>query len=206
MSSGLHLFLELTTLLFFLVVVAHALVLRGRDGAWLMGSMLALGFVRENCVALYHWLYRFADLHLHLGAAPLITAIIWGYSIYIAICWAESVCGEAVCGDSLETRRASPRLLAALGVFMIALVGFYEPFLELVDMAKWQDGTRRTLGVPWIALVGYPTLSVPFVAGWCHIMRRHRGRARLAWMTVFVVTLAFGHAWGLQWLKGVLGW
>ena len=201
MSSALHLFLELTTLAFFLAVVAHALLRRGRDGAWLMGAMLALGFLRENFVALHRLLYSFADLHLHLGVAPLITAIIWGYSIYVAICWAEAICGE-----SLDAKRPSRRFLLAIGLFMIALVGFYEPFLELVGMAKWQDGTRRTLGVPWIALIGYPTLTVPFVAGWCVVMRRRNGRARWGWMALLVVTLAFGHAWGLQALKDALSW
>ena len=202
----MHLFLELTTLAFFLLTVAHAVARRGRIGVSIMAALLLLGFVRETFVVLYQWLYGYAELHLMLGKTPVIASIIWAYSIYIAVVWAEGITGQ-------ELRPAPPGVafLGACAAFMICLVGFYEPFLELVGMAKWEEGTRRTLGVPWIALVGYPTLTVPFLAGWSAIAGRFRDRPGSPWgqrsaMVTFVIALAFVHAWGLQLLKSVLGW
>lgn len=96
----MHLFIELLTLLFFLATVAHAVWLRGKSGAGLFGALLFLGFVRENFVILREFLYGFAPLTLMLGKAPLIASIIWGYSIYLAVVWAEAMTGE-----SLEDRR-----------------------------------------------------------------------------------------------------
>jgi hypothetical protein len=196
-----HGFIEGLTALFFLITVAHALWLRRAEGAWLMGSLLMLGAVRENFVILREVLYGFAPLSLMLGRAPLIAAVIWGYSIYIAVIWAEEVSGE-----SLE-RRVSVRLLALVGLFMVALVGFYEPFLELIGMARWQEGTRATAGVPWIALVGYPALACPFLLLWGWVRHRFPSPGpRLLALAVALPLLASIHAEGLQRLKDWLGW
>ncbi|MFP5287164.1 MAG: hypothetical protein ACLGI9_15595, partial [Thermoanaerobaculia bacterium] len=132
----MHLFIELLTLAFFLGTVAHAVVLRGRTGAAFFGAMFLLGFLRENFVILRDMLYGFSPLHLMLGRAPLIASIVWGYSIYTAVIWAETVSGER-----LETRRPSGRFLGLVALFMMALACFYEPFLALIRMAKWQAGT-----------------------------------------------------------------
>lgn len=196
----MHLFLELTTFVFCAATVAHAWALRRGDGLWFFGALLVLGFVRENFVVLRDILYGYGDL-LHLGAAPLIGTVIWAYSLYVAVCWCEEMTGE-----SLHDLRPSPRFLLLVGAFMVALGGFYEPFLDLVGMARWQVGTRTVLGVPWIACIGYPTLTVPFVYVWCQIMRRVRGPARTLWMAVAVPGLGVAHAWGLAHLKGFLGW
>jgi hypothetical protein len=196
-----HLFLELITLAFFLITVAHAVALRGRSGAAFFGSLLFLGFVRENFVVLRKILYGFAPLTLQLGKAPLIAAIIWGYSIYLAVVWAEVVTGE-----SIEDRKPSGRFLGLTGLFMMTLAGFYEPFLSLVGMARWEPGTRATLGVPWIALIGYPSLTILFLLLWCRVMRRRPGAARTGALFASLTLLALLHAAGLQGLKDLLGW
>ncbi len=197
----MHLFIELLTLLFFLATVAHAVRLRGTSGAGLFGALLFLGFVRENFVMLREVLYGFAPLTLKLGKAPLISSIIWGYSIYLAVVWAETMTGE-----SLEDRRPSGRFLGLAGLFMMALAGFYEPFLKLIDMARWQPGTRTTLDVPWIALIGYPSLTVLFLILWCRLMRRPPGAARTALVLSSLTLLALLHVVGLQSLKGLVRW
>jgi hypothetical protein len=201
-----HLFLELTTLVFFLLVVAHAIVCRGRLGASLVLAAGVLGLVRETFVVARRILYGYADLSLQVGATPVIGAIIWGYSIYIAIAWTEGMTGE-----NLDDLRPTWKLATGVGLFMVCLVGFYEPLLALVDMARWQDGTRTTEGVPWIALLGYPSLSVPFVLGWCAVERRARehhwsGLRQALVHGAAVVILALVHATGLQALKDALGW
>ncbi|MEM8931551.1 MAG: hypothetical protein AAGE94_10265, partial [Acidobacteriota bacterium] len=190
---------------FFLLTAAHAVGRLGAIGARLMAAMLLLGLARENLVAVRDWLYGFAELHLALGAAPMIAAIIWGYSIYVALCWAEGITATPWVIDG-RVVQPSARALAAVGIFMVALVGFYEPLLDRVGMAKWEAGTRSTAGVPWIALIGYPSLSVPFVVGWASIERRWTGSRRLIALTGWVVALAGLHAWGLQAVKDLLGW
>lgn len=196
------LFIEVLTLAFFVATVVHAIKTRGREGFWLMGALLALGFVRENLVAAYQILYAFAPLSLMLGLAPVIGTIIWGYSIYIAMLWAEGVGG----GD-LRAGRGTAAGVVGVGLFMIALVFFYEPFLRLIGMARWEDGTRWAWGVPVIALIGYPTLAVAFVLAWRWVARRgFAGRRRLAALTASLLPIAFVHAFGLQALKDLLGW
>ena len=194
------LFLELTTFVFCLIVAAHAWRLRGAMGLSFLLALLGLGFVRENFVVLRDILYGYGDL-LTLGAAPILGAVIWGYSLYVAVCWAEVMTGERL--DGLQP---SPRFHLLVGCFMVALVGFYEPFLDLVDMARWQDGTRKTLGVPWIALIGYPSLTVPFVMLWCRVTRIASVLQRRTLLAVTVPLLAVAHAWGLAQLKELLDW
>lgn len=198
----MHLFIELLTLAFCLGTVAHALALWGRTGAAFFGAMFLLGFLRENFVTLREILYGFSPLHLMLGRAPLIASIVWGYSIYAAVIWAETVSGERLSG-----RRPSGRFLGLVALFMMALAVFYEPFLALIRMAKWQQGTWRILGVPPIALIGYPTLAVLFLLLWTWVLRRSpRPGTRAAWLLVTLPILALGHALGLQGLKDLLGW
>lgn len=197
----MHLFIELLTLLFFLATVAHAVWLRGKSGAGLFGALLFLGLVRENFVMLREALYGFAPLTLMLGKAPLIASIIWGYSIYLAVVWAETMTGE-----SLEDRRPSGRFLALAALFMMALACFYEPFLKLIDMARWQPGTRTTLDVPWTALIGYPSQTVLFLILWCRVMRRPPGAGRTVLLLTSLAVLALVHVVVLQGLKDLLGW
>ena len=172
-------------------------------GAWLAGLLLALGAVRENYVVVEHYLYGFADLTLELGRAPLIAAVVWGFSILAGVSAAEAI---------LVRRFAPGRLPAAteLGVvalFLVALAGFYEPLLALVDMARWEQGTETIGGVPKIALVGYPTFAVLSLLASGAILRRWQGTgARLAASAFAVPLLAVLHASGLQALKRVLGW
>lgn len=204
MSAGaLHLFLELVTLVCFLAVAAHAAWLRGRGGLGLVAALLWTGFVRENFVLLQELLYGFAPLHLQLGRAPMIAAIVWPYSIYLALVWAEVTTGEALEGRS----RPGGRLLGAVALFMMALACFYEPVLARVGMARWEEGTRATLGVPWIALAGYPTLACAALALWAWAARRipAPGR-RTALLLPLLAALALAHAGGLQALKDLLGW
>lgn len=196
----MELFLELTTFAFCAVVAAHAWRLRGLRGLSFLFALLVLGFVRENFVVLRDILYGYGDL-LTLGAAPILGAVIWGYSLYVAVCWTEVMTGER-----LDDLLPSPRFLLLVGLFMMALVGFYEPFLDLVDMARWQDGTRKTLGMPWIALIGYPSLTVPFVKLWCRLTRVGSSLLRRTLLSVTVPVLAIAHAWGLAQLKELLSW
>lgn|GEM_PF-5533278 len=175
------------------------------------GALFVLGFVRESLVALYDLLYGFAPLTFSVGKAPLIAAVIWGFSIYAAVTWTEAVgWGSAFEEFEEEERRGDrspgPRFYLGAALFMIALACFYEPFLDLVGMARWEVGTRTTLGVPWIALVGYPTLTVPFLALWTGLRRRVSGGRR--WFLTFAAlpVLALVHGWGLQALKDGLGW
>lgn len=197
----MHLFIETLTLLFFLGFVAHAVILRGAGGAAFFGAMLLMGFLRENFVVLRDILYGFAPLHLMFGRAPLIASIIWGYSIYAAVVWAEAVVGERY-GD----RRPSGRFLLLVAVFMIALACFYEPFLSLIGMARWQAGTRAVLGVPLITWIGYPSLAVAFLLLWSWAMRRDSRAKRIAALLIPLPFLAVGHALGLQAVKDALGW
>lgn len=194
-----HLLVETLTLLVFLVCLIHAAWRHGRTGAGFLGALLLVGFVREGYVALRDVLYGFAPLHLMLGPAPLIASVIWGLSIYAAVVWATEVTGQGELGAPAP----GPRFYAAAALFMMALAGFYEPFLELVGMARWEPGTRATFGVPWIALVGYPSLSVAFLLTYHHL-RAPRGRRLIYPLTL--VLLAVSHAWGLDALKYHLGW
>ncbi|MEM9292892.1 MAG: hypothetical protein AAGD01_14515 [Acidobacteriota bacterium] len=204
----MHLFLELATLAAFLLLLGHALFHRGGEGLWFFGALFYLGVVRENFVQLVRYLYDFAPLTLSLGIAPLIAAIIWGLSLYVALDCAEILTGRTFWSHRLP----SLSLLAAVGLFMVLLPGFYEPFLEAVGMAKWEEGTRRSFGVPWIALVGYPTLTLPFLVAWSWAARQPGStrpsppRRRLARLALALTPLALLHAWGLQALKSVLGW
>ncbi|HXU30662.1 MAG TPA: hypothetical protein VN851_08815 [Thermoanaerobaculia bacterium] len=196
----MHLFLELFTLAAFLAIVSHAAWTRGRSGIALLFALFLLGLLRENAVAIRALLYDFVPLALHLGRAPLIATIIWGFSIYAALVFAEEVTGEPI-----AERIPSARALGAVALLMIALVGFYEPFLARVGMARWQEGTRATFGVPWIALVGYPTLAVGFLLLWGWATMREKIR-RLAILVLGIPALAMGHAFGLQALKHWLDW
>ncbi len=196
----MHLFIELFTLGAFLGTVWHAARTRGREGVALLAALFLLGLLRENAVAVRSLLYDFAPLALNLGRAPLIATVFWGFSIYAAVVFAEEVTGETI-----GSRVPPPRALGAVVLFMIALVGFYEPFLARIGMARWQEGTRATLGVPWIALVGYPTLAVGFLLLWGWAARR-TAPLRLAILAPGLPALALGHAFGLQALKRWLGW
>lgn len=202
-ASALHLFLELVTLVCFLAVAAHAGWVRGRAGVGLVAALLWAGFVRENFVLLRELLYGFAPLHLQLGRAPMIAAIVWPYSIYLAVVWAEVVTGE-----TLEARpRLSGRFLGSVALFMMALACFYEPVLALVGMARWEDGTRATYGVPWIALVGYPSFACAALLVWGWVCGRVGTAGRqAALLSALLAGLALAHAWGLQALKDRLGW
>ncbi len=195
------LLVELVTLGSFLVCVLHALAVKGRDGIWFFGALLGLGLVRENFVAWYRLLYEYGEFTLQAGFAPVIGAVIWGYSIYLASVWAEVVAARG----TEPPRPNSIGFLFAAALFMMALACFYEPFLQLMGMARWQEGTRSTGGVPWIALVGYPSLTVGFFLAW-EWSRQRPSWSRLGRLTAALLSLAFVHAIGLQALKELLGW
>jgi len=200
--APLHLFLELFTLASFLACAVAAAARRGALGVWLYATVSVLGVVRENFVMLERWLYGFADLALVLGRAPLISAVIWAFSIDAGIAFAERVTATP-----LVPGRLPARFHAAVALFLIALAGFYEPFLKLVDMARWEPGTARVWEVPKIALIGYPTLAVLYLFLWSAILARWRStRARLVAFALTLPLLACGHAWGLAALKRALGW
>ncbi len=201
--ARLHLFLELFTLASFLATGWWTGKRFGRDGLWLYGFLFVLGGVRENFVILERVLYGYADLTLMLGRAPLIGAIIWGFSIAAAI-----AATEAIRRAPFQLERA-PRAgeLALVALFLVALAGFFEPFLKRVEMARWQEGTRTLFEIPKIALVGYPTFAVASLLVSGSILGRWRGTgARLVAFALATPPLALGHAWGLQKLKEGLGW
>jgi hypothetical protein len=198
----MHLLLELLTVAFTALAGLHAWARRGSGGLWLFGSLLLLGAVREGFVAFRELLYGFAPLHLEVGGTPLIAAVVWAFSIYAAVCWSEEVGGPR-----LGAGVPAARTLGLVALFMTALACFYEPFLALTDMARWEAGTRATGGVPWVALIGYPTLAVAFLAAHGAVAGRLRHpAARLLALAVVVPALALAHAWGLQQLKRLLGW
>ena len=77
----------------------------------------------------------------------------------------------------------------------------------LVGMARWEPGTRSSAGLPWIALVGYPTLAVAFLWLFDVIRRRlPRPSIRAVALLVTLPLLAVAHARGLAQLKRLLGW
>jgi hypothetical protein len=196
-----HLFIELSTLTALVACVVHAVRVYGASGAWFFATVSALGFIRENFVILRDVLYGFAPLTLIAGKAPLIAAIIWGYSIYVAIVWAQNLTGERW-GAGPPTAR----FLLLVAAFMMALACFYEPFLKLIEMARWEPGTRRFLDVPLIAMIGYPSLAVLYLMVFSAIMTRARGRERFCWFGLAIPALALGHAVGLHELKRWLAW
>jgi hypothetical protein len=199
----LRLFLELFTLASFVATGFWARRRWGRDGVWLYLWLLALGLVRESYVVLRRILYGYADLALMLGAAPAIGAVIWGFSIVAALAAAEAIARAPVELD----RPAGPPALGLVALFMVALAGFYEPFLARVEMARWEAGTATVLEVPAIALVGYPSFALLSVAlGTAILGRCRRGGTRLAALAAAVPALALGHAWALDRLKAALGW
>jgi hypothetical protein len=201
--GSLHLFLELFTLASFVLTGWWTARRFGRDGLWLYGFLFALGGVRENFVVLERLLYGYADLHLLVGRAPAIGAVIWGFSIAAAIAAAEAIRGVPFALDRVP--RAGELLLVAL--FMTALAGFFEPFLKSVAMARWQPGTATLLDVPKIALVGYPTFAVASLAVAGALFGRFRRPGpRLVALAFATPPLALGHAWSLQRLKDALGW
>ncbi len=201
-EAPLHLFLELFTVASFLACAIASMRTRGALGAWLYVTVTLLGAVRENFVIFERWLYGFADLSLMLGRAPVVSAVIWAFSIDAGVAFAERVTGEP-----LAPGRLSARFHAAVALFLIALAGFYEPFLRIVDMARWEPGTARVLDIPKIALIGYPTLAVAFLALWSWVLGRWSSlRARLIAFALVLPALAWTHAWGLVRLKRWLGW
>ena len=197
----MHLLLELLTVAFTALSGLHAWGRRGTEGLWLFASLLVLGAVRESFVAFRDLLYGFAPLHLEVFGTPLIAAVVWAFSIYVALVWSEEVAGPAGRGET------STVTLALVAVLMVALACFYEPFLALTGMARWEAGTRSSGGVPWIALIGYPTLGVAFLVVYGALTRalRHPLARGLA-LGVAVPALGLAHAWGLQVLKRLLGW
>jgi hypothetical protein len=101
----------------------------------------------------------------------------------------------------------APRSLGLVALFMLALASFYEPFLALTGMARWEDGTRTTGSVPWIALVGYPSLAVAFLALYGGITGVLRSPGpRLLALGLAMPALGLAHAWALLALKRLLGW
>lgn len=201
--NRLHLFFELFTLAAFAATGIWALRRWRRDGAWLLGALFVLGGVRENFVILERHLYGFADLALMLGAAPLISAIVWSYSILVAVAVAEAILGRPLAPD----RVPGAAHLALVATTMIALAGFYEPLLARTGMARWEAGTATWLEVPRIALVGYPTLALAALALVGAILDRWRTTgSRLAALAVTIPALALAHAGGLVALKRALGW
>lgn len=201
--NGVHLLFELAIAGGFAATVVWAGRRFGRDGLWLAGFLFALGALRENFVALARLLYGFSDVTFELGAAPLIAALVWGFSILAAV-----AAGEALGGRRFDPAApADGRLLAIAALFLAALAGFYEPLLARVGMARWEAGTLEVAHVPAIALVGYPTLGVAALAlsGWIQA-RRRAGAPRLAAYAVAAPLLALAHAAGLQALKRWLGW
>lgn len=205
----MHLAIELLVLVGYGLFAAHAWHRHRVEGLAFFGALLYLGFVRESFVALYDLLYGFASLTFTVGDAPLIAAVIWGFSIYAAVVWTEAMgWGTAFAGET--SGRAGVGFYGGTALFMAALACFYEPFLERFGMARWEAGTRTTLGVPWIALVGYPTLTVPFLGLWQELWlvlrRRFPPLPRTVLLAVALTLLALAHAWGLKALKTVLGW
>jgi hypothetical protein len=196
------LFFELFVVAGALFAGLHAWARRGAAGAWLFGSLLLLGWVRETYVVLRDLLYGFPVLDLVFAGTPVIAAVIWAFSIYVALSWSEEV-GAPRWRDDLPA--ASTLLLVA--AFMIALACFYEPFLAHTGMARWQSGTRRTAGVPWIALIGYPTMAALHLLAYGATARwLPRAWPRGVALALLVPALAIAHAWGLQRLKHALGW
>jgi len=88
---------------------------------------------------------------------------------------------------------------------MIALACFYEPFLALIGMARWQAGTRSVLGVPLITWIGYPSLAVLFLLLWGWAMEKNSNAKRAIALLIPLPFLAVGHALGLQAIKDALG-
>ena len=90
---------------------------------------------------------------------------------------------------------------------MIALAFFYEPFLKLIGMARWEAGTRIFLNTPWIALIGYPTMTLLYLAVWRWIMTRFtRNASRIIAFIILIPPVAILHALALQAMKTFLRW
>lgn len=155
----MHLFIEVFTLASFLAIVSHATWSRGRSGLALLSALFLLGLLRENAVAIREILYGFAPLALRLGRAPLIATIIWGFSIYAALVFAEEVTGQPI-GDSVPSVTA----LGAVALFMIALVGY--PALAVGFLLLWGWAVRRATSLRLAILAfGIPALALGHAFG-----------------------------------------
>ncbi len=198
----MHLFLELVTLGATILCFWHAVRTRGAEGGWLFASALFMGFFREGFVVARDYLYGYADLTLMIGRVPVIGAIIWSYCIWLAVVWVERVSGERI-----GTARLTARACALVAVFLVALACFFEPFLKLVDMARWQTGTWKVLDLPMIATIGYPTMTLLFLWIFGAVARRVPAGPRRG--AALAAALAFGsaaHVVVLQALKTRIGW
>jgi hypothetical protein len=197
----MHLFIELLVLAAFLVAALDAFRRWGRRGAGFYAAVSLAGFLRESFVALRRVLYDFAPLHLVVGPAPLIAAIIWAFSIHAALVWAERASGER-----FLARPLAGRPLGGVALFMMALACFYEPFLKLIGMARWEAGTRAAYDVPLIALLGYPSFALLLLGIWAWAARAASAWRLAVRLTAAVAVLAPAHVLLLDALKRRLGW
>ena len=190
-------FVEVVVLVFFVGVSWGVVRRHGADGAWFIGMVALAGFARENWVSIHRILYEFAPLRVFVGKAPLVATVIWAVSIELARIWSDVVLGPR----SVRSSR-----WAGVALFMVSLAFFYEPFLKAIRFARWEPGTRTFLDVPWIAMIGYPTLALVILAGFEGGMKIRTRLARIGWLFLFVPLLAIGHGAGLAALKHRLRW
>lgn len=210
----MHLFIELVVIAAFVAAMAHAVARFGlKPGLVYAGALLWLGVAREAFVVIGDYLYGFAPLTFEIGRLPLVAALIWGFCIHAAVVFAEVVTGESLVESLVPTRRygglelrPSAVFLVATAVFLESLACFFEPFLKLIGMARWEAGTRTLLDIPWIALVGYPTMALLFLPLFAATARAVTGRRLVSSLAIRVGFVGVAHAWALQGLKRALGW
>lgn len=159
----LYLFLELMALVLTAVLIYHSGRTRGSvfTGMFFIGGAV-LGIVRENIVALFTPLYAYNSetFHLWIGAAPLILAVFWSYTIYISLSLSESI----VRGSWMTGRRRGFVVLGAM-LFMAAYACFNEAFSSIFPMVLWKFEPEIAIwgGTPVMVLWGYAGMALIFL-------------------------------------------
>jgi len=193
------LFLELAALVLTGFLVYHSLRFRGAAfTAMFFTGGAFLGVLRENTVALLTPLYAYnpATFHLWIGAAPLILAVFWSFTLYLALSLSEVIAG----GSLLDGRRRAGVILLSMA-FMAAYACFNEAYSSLFPMVLWKFTPAVTLwgGTPVMVLWGYAGMALIFLLFLPPVYRlRLPAAGRVAVFsasTVLMIPLHLGWIW-----------
>jgi hypothetical protein len=170
------LFLEIVALILTGLLIYHSTRLRGSVFTWMffLGGTF-LGVFRENIVAQFTPLYSYNALtfHLWIGAAPLILAVFWSYSIYISLSLSETI----IRGSLINGKRRIGVIVLSM-MFMAAYACFNEAYSSIFPMVIWKFKPAITIwgGTPLMVLWGYAGMAMIFLVTLFLIHNMHSSR------------------------------